>query len=79
MHTVKNTVIAAPSQMILFVGTTVLGAIHDYRLLKEEFPPQFNWFKRLGVTRNPIKQRIIPIPNLPLLKRSITDKSAKSG
>jgi len=49
MHTVKNTVIATPSQMILFVGTTVLGAIHDYRLLKEEFPPQFNWFKRLGV------------------------------
>jgi len=26
-----------------------LGATHDYRLLKEEFPPQYNWFKRLRV------------------------------
>jgi len=43
-HVVKNTIIATPAQMVLFVGHTVLGAIHDFALFKAEFPPEFAWF-----------------------------------
>lgn len=34
---------------MLFVGITVLGAKHDYKLLKEEFPPSHPWFKYIRV------------------------------
>lgn len=44
-HTVKNTIISTPAQIVLFVGLTVLGATHDYGLLKNEFPPNHQWFK----------------------------------
>lgn len=43
-HTVKNTVISTACKMILFLGYTVVGSIHDYHLLKEEFPPEQDWF-----------------------------------
>lgn len=43
-HTVKNTVISTACKMVLFLGYTVAGSIHDYRLLKEEFPPEQSWF-----------------------------------
>jgi len=48
-HTVKNTIIALPTQQVLFTGATVLGAIHDFRLLKEEFPPEKAWFTQVNV------------------------------
>jgi hypothetical protein len=43
-HTVKNTIISNTLKIVLFVGFTVLGATHDYKLLKTEFPPNSNWF-----------------------------------
>lgn len=48
-HTVKNTIIATTSQAVLFVGFTVLGAKHDYKMLQEEFPPLYEWFKKIAV------------------------------
>lgn len=50
-HTVKNTVIAALSKWILFLGYTVAGSIHDYTQFKKEFPVDggrdevVQWFK----------------------------------
>jgi len=44
-HTVKNTVISTASKKILFLGKTVPGSIHDYRLFKNEFNPNEDWFK----------------------------------
>lgn len=44
-HTVKNTIIANTAQAVLFVGLTVLGAKHDYKMFVEEFPPTFDWFE----------------------------------
>ncbi len=37
-HTVKQTVISTAWKVILFLGYTVAGRIHDYRRFKEEFP-----------------------------------------
>ena len=36
-------------QAVLFVGFTVLGARHDYKMLQEEFPPSLPWFKNISV------------------------------
>ena len=43
-HTVKNTIISDDRRKILFLGYTVPGSMHDYGLLKKEFPPDGNWF-----------------------------------
>ena len=45
--TAKNTVITTVKKVVLFLGLTTQGSFHDYALLKEEFPPQFDWFKGL--------------------------------
>jgi len=38
-HTKKNTIIAKENKEILCLGITVGGSIHDYKLFKEESPP----------------------------------------
>ena len=38
-HTVKNTIISTTKKVILFIGYTVYGKKHDYRLFKDEFLP----------------------------------------
>ncbi len=48
-HAAKNTVISDINKMILFIGYTVMGGIHDYRLLKNEFPADMDWFSRFRV------------------------------
>jgi hypothetical protein len=48
-HTVKNTIISNVYQAVLFVGFTVLGAKHDYKMLQEEFPSSFPWFEKISV------------------------------
>ncbi len=48
-HTIKNTVISTTSQIILFLGYTVLGATHDFSLFKKEFTPHLDWFSELRV------------------------------
>lgn len=37
------------SKAVLFVGNTVLGAKHDYKMLKEEFPCSQSWFVKTSV------------------------------
>lgn len=44
-HTLKNTVMTTLDKAILFLGKTFVGHIHDYTMLKEEFPPEEAWFK----------------------------------
>ena len=39
-HTLKNTVISLPSKFIVFLGRTFSGHNHDYKMLKQEFPPE---------------------------------------
>jgi len=47
--TIKNTIISSTEKMIVFLGLTTQGSFHDYSLLKEEFPPEKDWFKLLKI------------------------------
>src|SRR5215475_7332053 len=48
-HTLKNTVMARPDKLIIFLGRTFSGHNHDYFMLKQEFPPELDWFADLHV------------------------------
>lgn len=41
--------ISTLDKMILFLGRTFAGHIHDYTMLKQEFPPEEAWFELLRV------------------------------
>ncbi|MGZ8219771.1 MAG: transposase family protein [Methylomagnum sp.] len=45
-HGVSNPLIANPAKEILYLGDTVPGSVHDYRLLETEFPPDLPWFQK---------------------------------
>src|SRR5262249_56022282 len=48
-HTLKNTVMARPDKVIIFLGRTFSGHNHDYLMLKQELPPELDWFTGLHV------------------------------
>ena len=48
-HTLKNTVMSLPDKLIVFLGRTFSGHNHDYTMLKQEFPPELDWFRDIHV------------------------------
>ena len=48
-HTLKNTVMSLPDKFIVFLGRTFSGHNHDYIMLKQEFPPELDWFTDMNV------------------------------
>jgi hypothetical protein len=46
-HTLKHTVMALPDKFIIFLGRTWSGHNHAYSLLKQELPPDWDWFTDL--------------------------------
>jgi len=40
---------ARPDKLLIFLGRTFRGHKHDYRMLKQEFPPELDWFTALPV------------------------------
>jgi hypothetical protein len=72
-HTLKNTVMALPNKLIVFLGRTFSGHNHDYSMLKQEFPPDLGY---LGIqsdyhgdqidipTKKPRKSQKNPNPHL---------------
>ena len=38
-----------PDKVIVFVGRTFSGHHHDYSMLKQEFPPELDWFEDIQV------------------------------
>ena len=48
-HTLKNTVMALPDTLIIFLGRTFSGHNHDYRILKQELPPELDGFADINV------------------------------
>lgn len=49
MPTSKNTIISTFHKLILFIGLTVTGHNHDYKMFKSEFSTKTAWFKHLTV------------------------------
>src|SRR5215468_6418524 len=43
-HTLKNMVMSLPNKSIVFLGRTFSGHHHDYLMLKQEVPPEVDWF-----------------------------------
>jgi len=41
---VKSVVLSNPQRQVLYVSNCWVGKAHDYRMFKEEFPPDKNWF-----------------------------------
>ena len=38
-----------PDKLIVFLGRTLRGHNHDYSMLKQEFPPEVDWFTDIKV------------------------------
>lgn len=38
-----------PDKVIVFLGRTFSGHNHDYSMLKQEFPPELDWFEDIHV------------------------------
>ena len=38
-----------PNKFIVFLGRTFSGHNHDYIMLKQEFPPDLDWFTEINV------------------------------
>jgi hypothetical protein len=38
-----------PDKVIVFLGRTLRGHHHDYSILKQEFPPELDWFADIQV------------------------------
>ena len=38
-----------PNKFIVFLGRTFTGHNHDYSMLKQEFPPDLDWFTDINV------------------------------
>ena len=45
----KTLVISNPAKRILSLSHSWVGKVHDFKLLKEEFPPGQKWFKKFTV------------------------------
>jgi len=45
----KNTVMALPAKFIIFLGRIFSGHHHDSLMLKQELPPEADWFVDINV------------------------------
>lgn len=45
----KTLVISNPAKRILYLSKSWVGKLHDFRLLKAEFPPHQKWFQKFKV------------------------------
>lgn len=48
-HPLKNTVMALPDKLSIFLGRTCSGHNHDYLMLQHELPPELDWFADIHV------------------------------
>lgn len=42
-------ILSNPQRKVLYLSHCWIGKTHDYRMFKEEFPPEQNWFKDFRV------------------------------
>ena len=81
-HTVKTLFITNKEKKIKYLSNCHCGAMHDYRILKERFIPQKNWFKHhhlhvdlgfLGIAKDYLYEKL-SIPHKKLPKQDLTDE-----
>jgi len=48
-HCLKTMVIGTVDRIVKYISRSVAGKVHDYRLLKEDFPPEENWFSEVSL------------------------------
>jgi hypothetical protein len=48
-HTNKNLIIATEEKIVTYLGPTTAGTHHDYRMLKDELPPENNLFENIAI------------------------------
>ena len=48
-HTLKSLVISSPDKQIRYLSNARIGKIHDYKFMKEVFPPDKNWFEIFNI------------------------------
>lgn len=48
-HTLKELLLSNAQRWILYVSEGWVGKTHDYRVMKEEFPPTQDWFAEFEV------------------------------
>jgi len=83
---VKTLVISNADKRILYVSDPWVGKTHDYRMLKEEFPVELDWFSKfevlidlgfLGFEKDyETKKTVIPIKKPKGKELSIKDKKS---
>ena len=47
--TLKNTVMSLPDKFIVLLGRTLSGHHYDDLMLKQEFPPELDWFTDINI------------------------------
>jgi hypothetical protein len=81
-HTAKAVIVSNPQRRILYVSQCWVGKTHDYRLLREEFPPEQPWFKDfqvrvdlgfLGIERDYVCKELL-LPNKKKKKQELSQE-----
>jgi len=81
-HTVKTLLIVNKEKKIKYLSHGHCGAMHDYRILKERFIPQTNWFENhhiyvdlgfLGIAKDYLCKKL-SIPHKKPPKKTLTDE-----
>ena len=80
-------VISTKSKEIKYISACREGRVHDYQLLKDEFPPEQNWFKNfsikvdlgyLGIMKDYLCKSIA-IPHKKTKKKPLTDSQKEEN
>ena len=48
-HTLKSLLISGTDRYIYYLSTACVGKVHDYKLMKKEFPPCKDWFRDFNI------------------------------
>ena len=85
--TVKSVTLSNSAKLILYVSYCWVGVTHDYRMFKQEFPPELGWFKNftvrvdlgfLGIDKDYECKKIL-LPHKKKKKQKLTDEQKEEN
>lgn len=80
-------ILSNPQRKVLYVSNCWVGKTHDYRMFKEEFPPEQDWFKDfqvqvdlgfLGIDKDYICKELL-IPNKKKKKQELSPEQKREN